>query len=130
MGGADDDVLVWDETDLLIDGGDGNDELLVLAGDLDLTSFGGTLVNLESVDLLTDTGANTLSLAAADVLDMTENGLLTILGDAQDTVKAGSDWTLSQVDENGYQLYIQTFGQDVVGLLLGPDVHLDPQDGG
>ncbi len=130
MGGADDDVLVWDETDLLIDGGDGNDELLVLAGDLDLTSFGGTLVSLESVDLLTDTGANTLSLAAADVLDMTENGLLTILGDAQDTVKAGSDWTLSQVDENGYQLYIQTFGQDVVGLLLGPDVHLDPQDGG
>jgi hypothetical protein len=45
-------------------------------------------------------------------------------------VKAGSDWTLSQVDENGYQLYIQTVGQDVVGLLLSPDVHLDPQDGG
>jgi Ca2+-binding RTX toxin-like protein len=130
MGGGDDDVLVWDAADLLIDGGDGNDELLVLAGDLDLTSFGGTLVSLESVDLLTDTGANTLSLAAADVLDMTENGLLTVLGDAQDTVEAGSDWTLSQVDENGYQLYIQTVGQDVVGLLLGPDVHLDPQDGG
>jgi len=130
MGGADDDVLVWDETDLLIDGGDGNDELLVLAGDLDLTSFGGTLVSLESVDLLTDTGANTLSLTAADVLDMTENGLLTILGDAQDTVKAGSDWTHSQAVENGYQLYIQTVGLEVVGLLLGPDVHLDPQDGG
>jgi Ca2+-binding RTX toxin-like protein len=130
MGGADDDVLVWDVTDLRIDGGDGNDKLLVLAGDLDLTSFGGTLVSLESVDLLTDSGANTLSLAAADVLDMTENGLLTVLGDAQDTVKAGSDWTLSQVDEDGYQLYIQTVGPDVVGLLLGPDVHLDPQDGG
>ncbi len=130
MGGADDDVLVWDDTDQLIDGGDGNDELLVLAGDLDLTSFGGTLVSLESIDLLSDTGANTLSLTAADVLDMTENGLLTVLGDAQDSVNAGSGWTLSQVDDNGYQLYVQTVGPDVVGLLLGPGVQLDPQDGG
>ncbi len=87
-------------------------------------------MSLESVDLLTDTGANTLSLSAADVLDMTENGLLTVLGDAQDTVNAGSDWTLSQVDDNGYQLYVQTVGPDVVGLLLGPGVQLDPQDGG
>lgn len=130
MGGADDDVLVWDAADLLIDGGDGYDQLLVLAGNLDLTSFGGTLASLEGVDLLTDTGANTLTLSAADVLDMTENGLLTVLGDVQDTVKVGADWTLSQVDQYGYQLYVQTDGLDVVGLLLGPDVRLDPQDGG
>jgi hypothetical protein len=130
MGGADDDVLVWDAADLLIDGGDGNDELLVLAGDLDLTSFGGTLASLESVDLLTDSGANTLSLSAADVLDMTENGLLTVLGDARDTVKAGADWTLSQADQYGHQLYVQAVGPDIVGLLLGPGVQLDPQDGG
>ncbi len=130
MGGADDDVLVWDATDLLIDGGDGFDQLLILAGDLDLTSFGGTLASLEAVDLLTDSGANTLSVSAADVLDMTENGLLTVLGDAQDTVKAGADWTLSQADQYGYQLYVQTVGPDIVGLLLGPDVQLDPQEGG
>ena len=130
LGGADDDVLVWDAADLLIDGGDGDDELLVLAGDLDLTAFAGTLASIETVDLLSDSGANSLSLTVADVLDMTDNGLLTVLGDAQDSVVADAGWTLSQTDDKGYQLYIQTVGPDTVGLLLGPDVRFDPQDGG
>lgn len=130
LGGADDDVLVWDAADLLIDGGDGDDELLVLAGDLDLTAFAGTLASLESIDLLSDSGANSLSLTVADVLDMTDNGLLTVLGDAQDSVVSDSGWTLSQTDDKGYQLYIQMVGPDTVGLLLSPDVQFDPQDGG
>ena len=130
FGGADDDVLVWDAADLLIDGGDGEDQLLVVAGDIDVTGFGGTLVSIETIDLLSDTGPNTLTLTAADVLDMTDNGLLTVLGDAQDKVSTEPGWTLCQVDENGYQLYIQTVGPDVAGLLLGPDVQLVPQDGG
>ena len=130
LGGADDDVLVWDAADLLIDGGDGKDTLLVLAGDLDLSAFGGTLVSLETVDLMTDSGANTLTLSAADVLDMTDNGLLTVLGDAQDTVKIGADWSHAHVDQDGYQLYVQAVGPDLVGLLLGPDLQIDPKDGG
>ena len=130
LGGADDDVLVWDAADLLIDGGDGKDTLLVLAGDLDLSAFGGTLVSLETVDLMTDSGANTLTLSAADVLDMTDNGLLTVLGDAQDTVKVGADWSHAHVDQDGYHLYVQAVGPDLVGLLLGPDLQIDPKDGG
>jgi len=130
FGGADDDVLVWDAADLTIDGGDGDDQLLVLAGDLDLTAFGGTLASLETIDLMSDGGANTLSLTVADVLDMTDNGLLTVLGDAQDSVVADTGWTPSQNVADGYQLYIQTIGVDTVGLLLGTDVQFEPQDGG
>lgn len=130
FGGADDDVLVWDAADFLIDGGDGHDELLVVAGDIDLTGFAGTLASIETIDLLSDAGPNTLTLTAADVLDMTDNGLLTVLGDAQDRVSTEPGWTFCQTDENGYRLYVQTVGLDVAGLLLGPDVQFVPQDGG
>lgn len=131
MGGADDDVLVWDAADALIDGGDGDDQLLVLAGDVDLTGFGGTLASIETIDLLSDAGANTLSLTVADVLDMTDNGLLAVLGDDRDRVIAEPGWTLCQVDDDGYRLYLHSVGpDDVAGLLLGPGVQFDPQDGG
>ena len=130
FGGADDDVLVWDAADLAIDGGDGDDQLLVLAGDLDLTAFVGTLSSLETIDLFSDSGANSLSLTVADVLDMTDNGLLTVLGDAQDSVVADAGWTRSHADADGYQLYIQTVDLGTVGLLLGPDVNFESQDGG
>jgi Ca2+-binding RTX toxin-like protein len=131
FGGADDDVLVWDANDTRIDGGDGNDELLVLAGDVDLTAFAGTLASIETVNLSSDAGPNTLTLTVADVLDMTDNGLLEVLGDDHDRVSADSGWILSRVDDSGYQLYLHSVGPaHVVGLLLGPDVQLDPQDGG
>jgi len=134
FGGADDDILVWDQWDAVLDGGDGNDQLLVLSGDADLTAFAGDLVSLETVDLLSDPGANTLTLSVDDVLDMTDSGLLTVLGDDQDRVSTDSGWTLSHVDDDGYQLYLHSVDlagvSDVVGLLLGPGVQLDPQDGG
>jgi len=134
FGGADDDILVWDQWDAVLDGGEGNDQLLVLSGDVDLTGFAGDLVSLETVDLLSDPSANTLSLTVDDVLDMTDSGLLTVLGDEQDRVSTDSSWTLSHVDDGGYQLYLHSVDlagvSDVVGLLLGPGVQLDPQDGG
>lgn len=130
LGGADADVLVWDAADRWIDGGDGDDELLVLSGDLDLTAFGGTLVSLERIDLMSDSGANSLSLTVADVLDMTDAGLLTVLGDDQDSVIADSGWTHSQTDDDGFRLFTQSIGPDIVGLLLAPDVQFEPQDGG
>ena len=46
-------------------------------------------------------GANRLTLTAAGVLDMTNNGLLSVLGDAQDTVTVGSDWSLSHEEPFG-----------------------------
>jgi hypothetical protein len=129
LGGTDDDVLLWDAGDFLVDGGDGEDELLVIANDLDLSSFGGTLTSIETIDLASDSGANTLTLTAADVLDMTDNGLLTVLGDGRDAVVTEADWTLSQVDDNGFRLYVHNVGSDVVSLLLSPDIQY-PQGGG
>jgi hypothetical protein len=34
------------------------------------------------------------------------------------------------VDQDGYHLYVQAVGPDLVGLLLGPDLQIDPKDGG
>jgi len=131
IGGAGDDVLVWDAADHRLDGGDGEDELLVVAGDIDLSAFAGQVVSIESVNLMSDPGANTLTLTVADVLDITDNGLLSVLGDGQDRVVSEPGWTLAQVDTNGFQLYVASVGLDeVAGLLLGPGVQLDPQDGG
>lgn len=134
FGGTGDDVLVWDPEDSRFDGGYGNDQLLVLTGDIDLTAFTGDLVSIECVDLLSDPSANTLSLSADDVLDMTDNGLLSVLGDDLDRVSTDDGWTLSRVEADGSQLYLHSVDlagvSDVVGLLLGPGVQLDPQDGG
>ncbi len=60
---------------------------------------------------------------------MTDNGLLTVHGDGQDAVVTDADWTLSQVDDNGFRLYVHNVGSDVVSLLLSPDIQY-PQDGG
>jgi serralysin len=85
-GGAGKDVLVWDAVDLNVDGGEGTDTLLVLSGDLDLTVNDVIIKSVEKIDLATDRGANMLALAESDVLAM--GGVLTVLGDAGDTVNA------------------------------------------
>ena len=77
--------------------------VLVLAGDIDFAGFGGSLASLEIVDLMSDSGANSLSLTVADVLDMTDTGLLTVLGDDQDTVISDSGWTHSHTDDAGFR---------------------------
>jgi len=103
-GGANDDTLVWDPTDTLVDGGDGNDTLLVQS-DLDLT--GVTAVkNIEHVDLATDGNANTVTLTAADVLAITDAGAtLTIDGGSNDTANIGSGWSAPVAGPPGFDTY-------------------------
>jgi Ca2+-binding RTX toxin-like protein len=124
LGGPDDDVLLWDTADLLIDGGGGADQLLVSTGNIDLTAFAGTLQSIEAVDLASDGGKNVLTLSAQDVLNMTDAGLLVVLGDSDDVVVADSGWSLAGAQGNGQLLYVQTLGQEVVGLLVDPDVQV------
>jgi Ca2+-binding RTX toxin-like protein len=124
LGGPDGDVLLWDAADLLIDGGGGVDQLLVATGNIDLTAFTGTLTSIETVDLASDVGKNALTLSAQDVLNMTDGGLLTVLGDSNDVVAAGTGWNPPAVQDNGQLLYVQTLGQDVVGLLVDPGVQV------
>ena len=70
-GGADDDALIWDPADTTVDGGTGTDTLLVGSGDLDLGAA-GALSAIERVDLGTANGNNTLTLSAADVINVSE----------------------------------------------------------
>jgi hypothetical protein len=76
-----------------LDGGNGTDTLL-LAGTgltLDLTALGPKLHNLEAIDL---NGANTLSLTAAAVRNLsTTSDQLVVDGTAGSVVNAGGGWT-------------------------------------
>ena len=121
-GGPGVDILVWDAIDTTIDGGTGNDTLRVDGGDADLTAFAGTIAGIEVIDLATDTGANTVTLAAQDVLDMSDTDTVTITGDAGDSVEAGTGWTDGGFDGNGNHLYTQDVSGDLATLVLDPDV--------
>jgi len=102
-----DDVLVFDASDSLIDGGAGTDTVLVNGGNIDLTSFGGTIQGIEKIDLQTDAGANTFTLTAADVLSTSDTNTLEVLGGANDSVNAGTGWTDGGLDGGGNQIYTQ-----------------------
>ncbi|NNE84228.1 MAG: hypothetical protein HKN28_09690 [Alphaproteobacteria bacterium] len=122
-GGLGDDVLVWDSADAVIDGKGGTDTLRVDNGDIDLTSFGGSVSRLESIDLQSDVGANIISLTAQNVLDATDAAnILTITGDAGDSLEAGNGWTDGGVDGGGNQIYTQVVGSSTATLVVDPDI--------
>ncbi len=104
--GAGADTLVWDLADTSIDGGTGTDTLRVDSGDVDLTAFAGTIAGIEQIDLETDTGANAVTLTAADVLDMSDTDILTIDGDVGDSIDAGTGW-VDGVVVGQYHVYTQ-----------------------
>jgi Ca2+-binding RTX toxin-like protein len=106
FGDDDDDILVWDSIDSTIAGGTGNDTLRVDGGDADLRIFGGTIAGIENIDLLTDVGANALNLTVNDVLAITDSNVLTVDGDAADSVDAGTGWSDAGIVA-GYQVYKQ-----------------------
>ena len=116
-GGGGDDILAWDSLDTMIDGGTGTDTLRVDSGDADLTAFAGTITGIEVIDLATDTGANTVTLAAADVLDISDTDTVTITGDGADSVEAGSGWT-----DGGIAGGFHTYTQGLATLLVDTDV--------
>lgn len=94
-GGAGDDNLQFDSADALIDGGAGEDTLLII-GDLVLGPVVGLLRDLEVLNLQ-DSASNTLSIDPDDLEDVTDNRLsLRIDGDTGDAVKATlpGTWTL------------------------------------
>ena len=116
-GGDGNDTLVWGAADTAIDGGNGTDTLRVDSGDADLTPFGGTIQGIEGIDLETDTGANTVTLDAEDVLDMSDTDTVTITGGAGDSVNAGTGWT-----DGGVSGGFHTYTQGLATLLVDTDV--------
>lgn len=122
LGGLGDDSLVWDINDATIDGGAGTDTLLVQGGNVDLTVFGGTISGIEIIALEADAGANAATLSAQDVLDLSDNDTLTILGDGGDSVDARSGWTDGGFDGSGNHIYTQMVGGTLATLLVDPDM--------
>jgi hypothetical protein len=124
--GAGDDILVWDAEDLALDGASGTDTLRVANGDVDLSAFAGTLAGIEQIDLSSDAGANSASLSAMDVLDISDTDIVTILGDSTDTVDAGTGWAYGGFDGAGNHIYTQTVGLSLATLLVDPDMSANP----
>ena len=116
-GGLGDDILVWDTIDPTIDGGTGTDTLRVDSGDADITAFAGVITGIEVIDLGSDAGANTVTLAAQDVLDMSDTNTVTLTGDAGDSVQAGTGWT-----DGGISGGFHTYTQGLATLLVDTDV--------
>jgi hypothetical protein len=93
LGGGGDDSLVWDKVDGVIDGGDGRDTLLAGGGDVRLTTYTGALTSIEGVEMSGDGAGTCLTLDAQDLLDMSSTDILTVSGDAGDSLEAGTGWT-------------------------------------
>ncbi|NHO66351.1 cadherin-like domain-containing protein, partial [Aestuariicella hydrocarbonica] len=116
-----DDAFIYDSNDRLIDGGNGEDTLMLMTSES--INFGAVdddrIRNMEVIDLNTDAdgsnSAHTLGgLTLADVSGMTDaDNELTILGDSGDTVAladdGASEWYLAGTETSGgisYDIYL------------------------
>ncbi|QAU32824.1 VCBS domain-containing protein [Janthinobacterium sp. 17J80-10] len=103
-GGAGNDVLVYDASDLTIDGGDGSDTLR-LASSLNLAGVAGSKVaNIEIIDLVTGGSSITLSATAADIIALNSTGTVRVDGDASDSVALSGNW-VTGATAGGYTSY-------------------------
>ena len=107
--------------DAVVDGGGGTDTLDARGADVDITTFTGTITGIEIIDL-TKPGADTVTLSAQDVLDMSDSNTVTVTGGSPDTVEAGTGWTDAGFDGSGNHIYTQIVGDTLATLLLDPDV--------
>jgi VCBS repeat-containing protein len=106
-GGAGNDAFVWHADAGSIDGGGGTNTLLANGSNIDFTLPHPAVTNVQQVDLGA-AGNSTLSLTAADVLNITDGShTLTVLGDVSDTVNAAGGWAPTGPDINGNNVYIQ-----------------------
>ncbi|MEZ5758577.1 MAG: calcium-binding protein [Emcibacteraceae bacterium] len=122
FGDAGDDILIYDGSANAYDGGADSDTLLLVyeAEEIDLSVV--ALTNIETIDLDIE-NANSMTLTAQDVLDVTDGGnQLIIAGDSEDTVNStGQGWVQGAdqiIDTNTYHSY--TFG--AAALLIDEDI--------
>jgi hypothetical protein len=87
--------------------------------------LGGALAGIELVDM-SGGAASTTVLAASDVLDLSDTGELTVLGDSNDSLDAGSGWTDGGADPAGLQAFTQDVGGTLATLLVEPDLQTNP----
>ncbi|MDX1709916.1 MAG: calcium-binding protein [Rhodovibrionaceae bacterium] len=116
---AGNDTLVWDPADRLLHGGSGEDTLL-FSGEGFLDGRGRAR-SIEVVDTDNDV-ANGLLLSASDVRKLSETDQLLIAADAEDAATFTGEWTFVETNLDGYHVFTAMAGDDVVTLLLDPDL--------
>jgi hypothetical protein len=126
-GGNGNDILIYDEIDKLIDGGEGIDTLKVNDdSEIDLNK-GKTIKKIERIDL-NNGEENELEVSIKDVLKTSDDNILEILGDnldeveAEDFVTRGADITANDIvfatfSAGGASLYVElgiTFNDQIL----------------
>ena len=125
-GGSGDDTIYVNANDLVddkIEGGAGRDTLVLTAQvALDLHEQAGHIHGIEKIDA--SFAPMDIKLDAADILDMTDDGSLFILGGADDNVSStGFGWTLEgSIQENGHNF------DHYVAEVNGQKVYLNIED--
>lgn len=126
LGASGNDSLLW--TGGTIDAGDGTDTVHLRNGEsLSGGELHAGLANVEALDLH---GNAITSLTASDVLGIAggSDPILKLLGDADDSVRLGADWTSAGsqvVDGIEYAIYTSTVGSTQVELQVQNDVVVD-----
>jgi Ca2+-binding RTX toxin-like protein len=124
-GGGGIDTLIWDSSDVRLGGGSGNSDTLKVNGSgahLNLKALpDGVIANMERIDL-TGSGNNTLTLNAAEILDLSStSNTLRVLGNSGDTVHRGGGWTHGPDKMISGQSY-DTYTQELATLLVDSDI--------
>ncbi|PZP38818.1 MAG: hypothetical protein DI585_06170, partial [Pseudomonas fluorescens] len=122
-GTANNDILIYSSAADTIDGGQGADTLKVLTAS-DIVISHDNVHSVEHIDLANN-GADKLTLNINDVLGMSDNGILTIKGDAVDEITLNGDLTRGDnVSQGGhdYASYVAANGGTVL-VELGLTVH-------
>lgn len=119
IGGAGNDYLVWDPTDLGLQGGDGIDTLVFQGDSLTLNLFSIDNSKLSGIEKIALKGTNqTVVLSLQDLLDISESSdNLTIDGDSEDHVILIGEWASGAISD-GYSTYSQGIGK----LLVDSDI--------
>ncbi len=118
-GDAGDDNLLWDASDTIIDGGSGTDTLDGGGRDIDLTTFAGTIMGIEVIDISAP-GTDQLTLTAQNVVDISDTDTVTVINGSPDIVDAGLGWTDGGFDINGDHVFTQMVGGDLATLIIDP----------
>lgn len=121
-GGNGDDTLVWSGAAALLAGDAGTDTLRVGGGNINLGSLAGIASGIERIDIATDTAANAVTLAAADVLNFSSTHTLAIVGTTGDSVAAGNGWTDAGLDGAGSHVFTKLSGGVLATLVVSQDV--------
>jgi len=116
-----DDTIVYNESASSLDGGQGEDTLLVQNENIDFNSI-TNISSIEAIDLSSVSSNDLSNLSVEDVLDMTDkDNILKIEGDSNDSVGLTSEWTESGTS-GGYTVYTDTGSNATVTLQIDENV--------